>query len=65
VTLTLIISHLVVLALGGYLYRSYAAKAVAEAQEAKAWAESELEDFKAAAAKDVAALRAKLPGALR
>lgn len=61
----LILTHLVVFVAGGYAYRSCAAKAIAEAQEAKEWAESELVDFQRSAEKDIAALRAKLPGANR
>lgn len=61
----LILSHLAIFVAGLYAYRRYAAKLIAEAQEAKEWAQSELADFHVAASKDIAALRAKLPGGAR
>lgn len=61
----LILTHLVVFVAGLYAYRRYAAKLIAEAKEAREWAESELTDFHLAASKDIAALRAKLPGGAR
>lgn len=64
-TFLLILTHLVAFIAGLYAYRAYAAKFIAEAKEAREWAESELADFHIAASKDIAALRAKLPGGVR
>ena len=64
-TVLLVTTHLLAILAGAFLFKAYSAKAFAEAQEAKTWAESELANFKAAAAKDLALLKAKLPGGFR
>ena len=61
----LFLSYVAAVIVGGYLYRVYVARTIAEAKEARAWAESKLSDFQIAASKDIAALRAKLPGGAR
>ena len=50
IALLMFFTHLVALFMGCYLYKTYAAKAIAEAVEAKEWAEKVLADYKASLA---------------